>query len=104
MKLSRFAVALWVTACVATASLPSRAAELLTNGSFEDVKDGATVGWNSVGRKYVYGGVRVMIATTKLLQLAEIGCRAYPPRPKAEPQSGLDAGCKSAAEERNERA
>ena len=33
-------------ACVAAASLPSRAAELLTNGSFEDVKDGATVGWN----------------------------------------------------------
>ena len=33
-------------ACVATASLPSRAAELLTNGSFEDVKDGKTVGWN----------------------------------------------------------
>ena len=23
---------------------------------------------------------------------------AYPPRPKAEPQSGLDAGCKSAAD------
>ncbi len=33
-------------ACVATASLPSRAAELLTNGSFEDVKGGQTVGWN----------------------------------------------------------
>ena len=33
-------------ACVATASLPLRAAELLTNGSFEDVQDGLTVGWN----------------------------------------------------------
>ena len=33
-------------ACVATATLPSQAAELLTNGSFEDVKGGATVGWN----------------------------------------------------------
>ena len=46
MKLSRFAVPLWTAACAATASLPSRAAELLTNGSFEDVKDGQTVGWN----------------------------------------------------------
>ena len=40
-------------ACVATVSLPSRAAELLTNGSFEDVKDGATVGWN-VPKHYAF--------------------------------------------------
>ena len=31
--------------CVTMASVPSRAAELLTNGSFEDVKDCNTVGW-----------------------------------------------------------
>ena len=34
-----------LAACAATAPSPARAAELLTNGSFEDVKDGATVGW-----------------------------------------------------------
>ena len=35
-----------MAACVATTPSPSRAAELLTNGSFEDVKGGKTVGWN----------------------------------------------------------
>ena len=40
-------------ACVAAVSLPSRAAELLTNGSFEDVKGGATVGWN-VPKHYAF--------------------------------------------------
>ena len=40
-------------ACVATASLPSRAAELLTNGSFEDVKGGKTVGW-TLPEHYVF--------------------------------------------------
>ena len=46
MKLSRFAVALLAAACAATASLPSRAAELLTNGSFEESEGGKVVGWS----------------------------------------------------------
>ena len=57
-------------ACVATASLPSRAAELLTNGSFEDVKGGATVGWN-VPEHYVFAegvgmnGTRALVFENK---------------------------------------
>ena len=46
MKWLRSIAVAAVAACAAMASLPSRAAELLTNGSFEDVKDGQTVGWN----------------------------------------------------------
>ena len=46
MKWLQFIAVAATAACAATASLPSCAAELLTNGSFEDVKDGQTVGWN----------------------------------------------------------
>ena len=52
MKLSGFAIAA-TAACVATSSLPSRAAELLTNGSFEESKGGKVVGW-SLPKYYRY--------------------------------------------------
>ena len=49
------------TACVvasvvalAEADVQTRAPELVRNGGFEDVADGKTVGWNAIGRKFVY--------------------------------------------------
>ena len=48
-KRSVFAFAVAVAACAAESSV-----QLVRNGGFEDVKDGKTVGWNTVGRKYVY--------------------------------------------------
>ena len=59
-----------MAACVATAPSPSLAAELLTNGSFEDVKDGKTVGW-SVPEHYVFAegvgmnGTRALVFENK---------------------------------------
>ena len=38
----------------AAKSLPGCGGELVLNGGFEDVVDGKTVGWNAVGRKFVY--------------------------------------------------
>ena len=46
-----FALAFAVAAC---AGAVEPGVQLVRNGGFEDVKDGATVGWNAVGRKYVY--------------------------------------------------
>ena len=45
------ALAVAVAAC-ACAAEPG--VQLVRNGGFEDVKGGQTVGWNAVGRKYVY--------------------------------------------------
>ena len=49
------------TACVvasvvalAEADVQTKAPELVRNGGFEDVADGKTVGWNAIGRKFVY--------------------------------------------------
>ena len=59
-----------MAACVATAPSQSLAAELLTNGSFEDVKDGKTVGW-SVPEHYVFAegvgmnGTRALVFENK---------------------------------------
>ena len=43
------ALAAAFSACACAAEGP-----IVRNGGFEDVKDGQTVGWNAVGRKYVY--------------------------------------------------
>ena len=45
------ALAVAVAACAGAAE---PGVQLVRNGGFEDVKDGQTVGWNAVGRKYVY--------------------------------------------------
>ena len=45
------ALAVAVAACACAAG---PGVQLVRNGGFEDVKDGKTVGWNAVGRKYVY--------------------------------------------------
>ena len=49
MKASFLACAAGLAACACAAEGP-----IVRNGGFEDVKGGATVGWNAVGRRYVY--------------------------------------------------
>ena len=46
----------WALASVlsACACAAGPGVQLVRNGGFEDVKGGKTVGWNAVGRKYVY--------------------------------------------------
>ena len=51
MKGSVFSVSVALAASVVAAE---PGVQLVRNGGFEDVKDGKTVGWNTVGRKYVY--------------------------------------------------
>ena len=44
----------WALMVVLSACACAAEGPIVTNGGFEDVKDGKTVGWNAVGRKYVY--------------------------------------------------
>ena len=62
----------WALMVVLSACACAAEGPIVTNGGFEDVKDGKTVGWNAVGRKYVYvdGAHNILAPARELAKLA----------------------------------